>query len=92
MTNAPNVEAMAADTRPGCCIACDAPLPAGRRRICGEPACLRLYQQVYQADRNAADAASRRARVAHAPAIGEIRPQKGGPCKWDGVRWRRVTP
>ena len=48
-----------AETRPGCCAMCDAPLPlqegrhSGRkRRICNEPECLTLYHRTYRIDRS----------------------------------------
>lgn len=50
------IEAMKAETPPGCCICCGAALPPRitRPRIkCHDPECERLYVQVYSMDREA---------------------------------------
>lgn len=52
----PGVAALKAESRPGCCIACDEPLPpkrgAGRKRLlCGKPECERLYNTAHHIGR-----------------------------------------
>lgn len=56
MSRGPNLSALYAERRPGCCLACDRPLPVhqgpGRRpALCGRAACERVYQAAWRADR-----------------------------------------
>lgn len=75
MSRLPNIglEALEEERQPGCCLACDKPLPpparrpgggpAGRPRvICDDPECLRVYMTAYKRGQRA-----RRGKVTERP-------------------------
>lgn len=57
----PNIAALRAEQKPGCCMGCDEPLPVvkkpGRRRtaLCGDHECWRIYDAAKKADRREQD-------------------------------------
>ncbi len=46
----PNMSALHAEARPGCCVACDGPLTGRQRMRCGDAECARLYHSAYRLD------------------------------------------
>lgn len=53
MSQLPGLERMRDRTPDGRCPFCLDPLPKGRRRHCGDPACETAYTRTYQRDRRA---------------------------------------
>lgn len=55
------LESLALDAKPGCCMACDDPLPepvpgkpGPKRKLCGKEDCWKLYQCLWARDARAA--------------------------------------
>lgn len=48
----PNIKALKEESRLGCCVACDSPLPPKRGVCCGHQECVGVVMTAYFADRS----------------------------------------